>query len=102
MRLLTLLTAACCLLTGCAAGTMPMPDLSVPVKTQPPANLTAPPRQLPAAASGQMRDLEANHQAVTKEYHRLASQMCGLLDYLQVSHPECAAFRRAAPPKSEP
>lgn len=90
MRLLTLLTLACCLLTGCASGVRPTVD--EPIKTAPPPNLTAPPQPLPQPESGQMRDLEANHTQVAKAYHLLASQMCQLLGYLQINHPECRAF----------
>lgn len=96
MRLLILLTLACCLLTGCALGVRPMPE-TTPVRTSPPPNLTTPPRQLPQPQTGQMRDLEANHRQVTKAYHLLASQMCQLQAYLQIDHPECRAFE----PKSE-
>lgn len=101
MRPLILLMAACCLLTACAAGTPPMPDPTEPLRTPPPPNLTAPPRPLPAARSGQTPDLEANHQAVAKAYHRLASQTCLLLAYLEISHPECQAWLRAAPDQEQ-
>lgn len=97
MRPLTLLMAACCLLTACASGTLPMPDPDEPVKTAPPPNLTAPPRRLPPARSGAIPDLEANHLAVAKAYHRLASQMCLLQAYLEIRHPECLVFLQAAP-----
>ncbi|HCY15593.1 MAG: hypothetical protein A2Z93_06285 [Curvibacter sp. GWA2_64_110] len=91
MRLLTLLMLACFLMTGCAFGGPQTPD-SKPVKTEPPPNLTAPPQPLPQPDSGRMRDLEANHLQVSKAYHLLASQMCLLLAYLQINHPECQAF----------
>lgn len=93
MRPLTLLIAVCCLLIGCSAGMPPMPE--EPVKTQPPANLTAPPQRLPPAASGKVPDLEANHRLVAKAYHRLASQMCLLQAYLEIFHDECRAFLSA-------
>ena len=101
MRPLTLSIAASCLLTACAAGTPPMPDPTEPIRTQPPPNLTAPPRRLPPAASGRTPDLEANHLQVTKAYHRLASQMCGLQAYLGIAHDECQAYRDV-PPDPEP
>jgi len=90
MHRLTLLTAACCLLSACASGPQPMPV--EPIKVPPPSNATAPPRQLPPPASGQMRDLEANHQQVARAYHQLASQHCRLLQYLEIQHGECQAF----------
>lgn len=72
---------ACCLLSACAAGPMPMPD-----PMPPPANLTTPPAPLPPPASGALRDLEANHRTVARLYHQLAIRYCGLLQHLQVSH----------------
>lgn len=90
MRLLTLLTLACCLLSGCASGVTPM--LEEPIKVPPPANLTAPPQPLPQPASGQMRDLELNHRQVAKAYHQLASQMCLLLAFLEINHDNCINF----------
>lgn len=85
MTFRTLLTIACCLLTACAAGPpqTPVPLINVP----PPPNLLVPPLPLPAPASGRLRDLEANHLQVARQYHQLASQMCQLLLYLQV--PPC-------------
>ena len=90
MRLLTLLIVACCLLNGCAAG--PTPTLDDPIKVPPPANLTKPPQPLPPPASGQMRDLESNHRAVTKSYHLVAAQLCNLLAFLEVTHEECRRY----------
>lgn len=90
MRLLILLTLAFCLLTGCASGVTPTPE--EPIRTSPPPNLTAPPRQLPQPETGHMRALEANHLQVAKAYHLLASQICQLQAYLQINHPECRAF----------
>lgn len=91
MRLLTLLTLACCLLIGCASGVTPMTD--APIKVPPPPNLTAPPQPLPQPLSGRMPDLEANHLAVTKAYHLLASQLCLLLAWLEVPRDDhCRRF----------
>lgn len=87
MRLPTLLIAACCLLSACAAGPTPMP--AAPIKVPPPANLTAPPQPLPPPDSGQMRDLEANHRETARAYHQLALQMCNLLAFLEINHDEC-------------
>lgn len=94
MKLLTLLILACCLTLGCAGGMPPTPDASIqPIKVGPPANLTQPPAPLPAASSGKVPDLEANHQAVTKAYHLLAMQMCNLLDFLEASREQCKQWR---------
>ena len=83
--------AALCLLSACAGGPQPTPaGLTIePIRVPPPANLTQPPPLLPAPASGQMRDLEANHRQVAQAYHQLASQMCGLLSWLQIDHEQC-------------
>lgn len=89
MRLLPW-TIACCLLSACAAGPPPMPVPQMPAL--PPATLTAPPRPLPPPASGRMRDLESNHRAVARQYHRLANQLCLLLEHLEVAHEQCATF----------
>lgn len=96
MKLLTLLILACCLTLGCAGGMLPTPDASIqPIKVDPPPNLTRPPALLPPAISGKVPDLEANHQAVAKAYHLLATQMCNLLDFLEVNHDECRQWRPA-------
>lgn len=93
MRLPILLTLVCCLLIGCAHGARPTPE--EPLQTAPPPNLTMPPQPLPQPDSGRMRDLEANHREVARAYHRLASQMCQLLAYLQIKPPECRLFEPA-------
>ncbi len=90
MNRLTLSTAACCLLTACAAGPTPMP--ACPIKVDPPANLTAPPQPLPAPSSGAMRDLEANHQLTARAYHQLAARYCGLLLLLEINDEGCKPF----------
>jgi hypothetical protein len=96
MKLLTLLILACCLTLGCASGTLPTPDASIqPIKVEPPASLTQPPAPLPAARSGKVPDLEANHQAGAKAYHQLATQMCNLLAFLEINHDECKPWRVA-------
>ncbi len=98
MKLLTLSILACCLTLGCAGGMLPMPDASIqPIKVEPPSNLTQPPQPLPPAASGKAPDLEANHRAVARAYHLLATQMCNLLDFLEVNRDECKYWRPAAP-----
>lgn len=94
MKLLTLLIAACCLTLGCAGGMQPTPDASIqPIEVPPPANLTQAPAPLPKAASGKLPDLEANHRQVTKAYHQLATQMCNLLDFLEVNREQCKQWR---------
>lgn len=88
-RLLPLMLASC-LLTACAAGPRPTPASLIQVPPAP--NLTTPPPPLPPPASGQMRDLEANHQQVARAYHQLASQLCRLLAHLQVAPRECSRW----------
>jgi hypothetical protein len=83
MRRLILSMLAACLLNACALGPTPMPAPALVIP--PPPNLTAPPQPLPMPLSGQMRDLEANHRQVAKQYHQLARQLCGLLSFLQIS-----------------
>lgn len=96
MKLLTLLILVCCLTLGCAGGMLPTPDASIqPIKVDPPANLTQPPAPLPAARSGAVPDLEANHRQVTKAYHLLATQMCNLLDFLEINREQCKQWRSA-------
>lgn len=90
MTRLLMLTLACCLMTACAAGPMPMPASPIPVP--PPPSLTAPPQALPPPASGRVPDLEANHRQVARAYHQLASQLCGLLAFLQAEPTECKAW----------
>lgn len=98
MKLLTLSILACCLTLGCASGMLPTPDASIqPIKVEPPANLTQAPQALPPLTSGEGPQLEANHRAVAKAYHLLATQMCNLLDFLEVPRDECKQWRAAAP-----
>lgn len=90
MKLLTLSIVVCCLMLGCAGGILPMPDASIqPIKVPPPSNLTQAPAPLPAASSGSVPSLEANHQAVAKAYRLLAAQMCNLLVFLEVNREQC-------------
>lgn len=91
MTRLLLLMLASCLLIACAAGPTPMP--AQPLKVPPPPNLTAPPAPLPPPASGRMPDLEANHRQVARAYHQLASQLCGLLAFLEAEPDDCKAWR---------
>lgn len=48
-----------------------------------------PPRPLPMPRSGAMRDLEQNHREVARAFHQLASQLCGLLAWLEVPRDGC-------------
>lgn len=93
MRNLILSIAVCCLLAACASGSQP--TLVQPIAVPPPANLTAPPPALPPPPSGQMQALEANHRAVAQAYHQLASQMCGLLTFLQLDTQGCAPWMKS-------
>jgi len=93
MKNLILWTAACCLLSACAAGIPPISAEPIPVP--PPANLTVVPPPLPLAKSGQVPDLERNHQAVAKAYHQLAAQMCGLLAFLEVDTKGCTQWTKS-------
>ena len=70
-----------------------MPVTAPPIQVPPPANLTAPPRPLPAPVSGRLQDLETNHRQVAQAYHQLASQMCRLLAFLELPREtECRPF----------
>lgn len=64
-------------LTACASGTrgtrVPPPDIE-------PALLVRAPTQLPEAKSGAFEDLTANHRQVTKECHRVITQLNALID----------------------
>lgn len=81
VRRLMPLLAALCLLTSCASGLPPTP---APIRIPPPAPLTMPPPRLPAPASARLADLVANHVEVARQYHLLATQLCGLLIWLQI------------------
>lgn len=83
-----LLLSAALMLTACAAGPQPTPDLGAvmqatrPVPVPPPASLLVVPPTLPPPRSGSMPDLLANHLAVARQYHLLRSQVCLLLAHL--------------------
>jgi hypothetical protein len=95
-----LLMLACCLLTACSSGPRPMP--APVVQILPPASLTTPPPPLPPPASGRMLDLEANHRDTARLYHLLASQMCGLLTYLQAPIAGCEPWTKSTLNKPMP
>ena len=69
-RSMLICAIAAWMLTGCACGTQPTPALYTPI----PANLRAPPEELPPAPSGKLPDLWENHEAVTQIYHDLADR----------------------------
>lgn len=92
---LILSITVCCLMSACAFGTPPM--RVEPIRVPPPANLTMPPEPLPPPASGAMRDLEANHRQVARQYHQLASQTCLLLLYLEINHDACSRYVGTTP-----
>ena len=100
MRPLTRLTLLCCLLTGCASGTLPTTVERLPVP--PPPNLTIAPQPLPPAPSGLVPALEANHRQVALQYHQLAQQLCLLLAYLQLTHPDCTPWTKNTTNKPKP
>lgn len=87
-----LLMTALFLLSACSAGPMPTP--APLVKLLPPASLTTPPQRLPMPTSGRMQDLETNHRDTVRLYHLLASQMCGLLVYLQAPTQGCEPWTK--------
>lgn len=93
MRRLLLSIAMCCLLSACAFGVPPTPD--EPIRVPPPANLIAAPQPLQQPRSGRIQDLEANHREVAKAYHQLASQMCGLLAFLQIKNEGCEPWTKS-------
>ncbi len=86
---LTKLTIVCCLLSACAGG---VPQTQDPLEVLPPANLTQPPQALPQPKDGKVTTLEENHQAVTKQYHLLAAQLCELLRRSGIEWRECAPY----------
>jgi hypothetical protein len=86
-----------CLMGGCASGKRPMLDLEPPLKIQAPASLAQAPQALPPASSGRLVDLESNHRAVAKAYHRLASQVCNLLLFLEQAPDACAPWLQDLP-----
>lgn len=93
LRLLPTITT-CCLMSACALGVPPMQD--EPIRVLPEASLTAAPRPLPQPPTGRIQDLEANHREVAKAYHQLASQMCRLLDFLQIKREGCEFWTRSS------
>lgn len=92
----TLSMLACCLLTACAAGpqqTLVQQAPQIPeIKVPPSANMTRPPPVLPQPQSGAMRDLETDHQAVAEAFHQVATQLCRLLQHLEIEHHECLPY----------
>ena len=89
------LTMLTCLLSACASGapqTVAVPIVQQPLKVPLPANLLAAPRPLPQPVDGEIRTLERNHLAVTRSYHQLATQTCGLLKFLTADPPGCSAW----------
>lgn len=92
MLIVALLTMLTSLLSACGFGapqTVAVPIVQEPLKVPPPANLLAAPRPLPQPENGQIKTLERNHLAVTRAYHQLATQTCGLLKYLSADPPSC-------------
>ena len=100
MRRLLLPICTCFLMTACASGVTPTLDDSPQVK--PEASLTAVPQPLPQPASGAISELEANHRAVAKAYHQLASQMCRLLTFLQLPTEGCEPWMKSTTNKQAP
>lgn len=98
----TLLISVCCLLTACAAGpqqTLVQQAPQIPeIKVSPTVNLTRPPQTLPQPQSGEMRDLEANHRLVAEAFHKMAAQLCSLLQHLEIEHHECLSYLRPEQP----
>lgn len=92
MRRLLLTMTMCCLMSACASGVPPTQD--EPIQVQPEASLTVAPLPLPQPASGRIQELETNHRDVAKAYHQLASQMCRLLDFLQIKREGCEPWTR--------
>lgn len=87
MRRLLLMTTMCCLMTACASGARPMQ--ADPIQVPPPANLTTAPQELPQPSSGRIQELETNHREVARAYHQLATQVCSLLAFLQMTPEGC-------------
>ena len=95
MLIVALLTTLISLLSACASGaqqTVAVPIVQQPLKVPPPANLLAAPRPLPQPADGQIKTLERNHLDVTRLYHQLATQTCGLLQHLQAGSSGCSPW----------
>jgi len=94
MRRLLLTILTCCLMSACASGVPPTQD--DPIQVQPEASLTAAPRPLPQPPTGRIQDLEENHREVAQAYHQLASQMCRLLDFLQIKREGCELWTKSS------
>ena len=95
MLIVALLTTLISLLSACASGapqTVGVPIVQQPLQVPPPANLLAAPRQLPQPADGHIKTLERNHLEVTRLYHQLATQTCGLLQHLQAGSSGCSPW----------
>ena len=93
--LVALLTVPSSLLIGCVSGvpqTEAVPIIQQPLQVPPPANLTAAPRQLPQPEDGKISTLERNHLAITRAYHQLATQTCGLLRHLHAEPAGCSPW----------
>ena len=97
MTRLMLSVAVCCLMTACAAG--PQRMQADPIQVPPPASLTVPPQPLPPPLSGKPLDLEANHREVARLYHQLASQLCSLLQHLEMNDEGCAPWMNDTSPR---
>ncbi len=67
-------------MTACASGTPPMPVIYTPVS----ASFKTPPQPLPAATSGSLADLWANHLAVAELYHDLADRFRRLVREVEI------------------
>ncbi len=93
MRRLLLTITTCFLMSACASGVLPTQD--EPIQVPPEASLTAAPPPLPQPATGRIQDLEANHRDVARAYHQLASQMCRLLDFLQIKREGCELWTKS-------
>ena len=66
------------ILTGCASGAQPMPDVS---KRSPPPNLTTPCPDLPPPRSARGPDLLVNHVETAALYHDCRARQKALADW---------------------
>ena len=78
-----MLLSAALVLSACASGKRPMPEVIMAQAVPAPVSLTVKPAPLPQPQSGQLPELEANHREVAKAYHQLANRYCQLLAFLQ-------------------
>lgn len=76
-RMLALLTSAL-ILTGCASGAQPMPDVST---RRPPPSLTTPCPDLPQPRSARGVDLLDNHVQTAAQYHECRARLKALADW---------------------